>query len=342
MAAGGEERAVFLALKQQVQKSVPKIAERNAHVVDDAVEKASRNLADHADNELRTADDFRAKMPKDKPLPPPRTAPGSKIDKALTGGETHASGDVAAPRFGNDALRDSPNADAEIDKALEGTGLTREEYDRLRLSPTNELTPQQIRQVGEVRNQIRISDGQIITKVIDTRFRDAYLDNNKDLFGKDTFDPAGFGGSIARGTDTADLATPAHLRDGLALDDKGQGWTPIPENATEAYQLRFQAPVGLGDKAAASYGAVGDKAVDPSLQGQADSVATIASGRDSSGSVMADPFTGTGYTGGGVPEWLAPRGTRIDGRAEMWKVTPDGRETMIGYMQDGAWTKVGG
>jgi hypothetical protein len=345
MAGGGEEKAVFVGLKQDVQGALPKIAERNAHVVDSAVEKGTKNLAEHADNEARIADDFRARMPRDKPLPPPRSATGSKIDQALGGpdaGAARASADLAAPRFGNAALRDSPNYDDEIDRALEGSGLSREEYDRLRLSPTNDLTPEQIRQVGDVRNRIRIGDGQIVTKVVDRKFVDGYLKNDRDLFGKDTFNPATFGGSIARGTDTADLATPADLRDGLALDDKGQGWTPVPENATEAYQLRFAAPKGLGDSAAPSYGAVGDRDLDPSLQGQADSVATIASGHEASGSVMADPFTGTGYTAGGVPEWLAPRGTGFGGRAEMWRVTPDGTETMIGYLDDRVWTRVDG
>jgi hypothetical protein len=345
MAAGGEEKAAFQALKRDVQGALPKIAEKNAHVVDSAVEKGSKNLADHAENEARTAEDFRAKMPEDKPLPAPRSATGSKIDQALGGpdaGAARASTEPAAPRFGNAALRDSPNYDDEIDKALEGSGLSRQEYDRLRLSPTNDLTPEQIAQVGDVRNTIRISDGQIVTKVVDRKFVDGYLKNDRDLFGKDTFDPATFGGSIARGTDTADLATPADLRDGLALDDKGQGWTPVPENATEAYQLRFAAPRGLGDSAAPSYGAVGDRDLDPSLQGQADSVATLASGHEASGSVMADPFTGTGYTAGGVPEWLAPRGTGFGGRAEMWRVTPDGTETMIGYLDDKVWTRVDG
>jgi hypothetical protein len=357
MAGGGEEKAVFLALKRDAQDALPKIAEKNAHVVDSAVEKGSKNLADHAENEARIAEDFRSKMPTEKPqtapkpageaAPPAARAPespvqGSKIEQALVQDDGRAASDLAKPRYGNDALRATPNFNDEIDKALEGTGISRQEYDRLRLSPTNDLTPEQIRQVGEVRNQIRIGDGQVVTKVINKKLADGYLGNDRDLFGPGTFDPTTFGNSIARGTDTADLRTPADLRDGLALDDKGQGWTPIPENAPEAYQLRFPAPKGLGESAAPSYGAVGDVKLDPSLQGQADSVATIASGHDAAGSVMEDPFTGTGYTAGGVPEWLAPRGTAFEGRAEMWKVTPDGGETMLGYYHKGVWNRVNG
>ncbi|WP_042379759.1 hypothetical protein [Streptacidiphilus melanogenes] len=364
MAAGGEEKAVFHALRRDAQDALPKIAERNAHVVDSAVEKGSKNLADHAENEARTAEDFRSRLPKDKPpLPSPRTtssgasadAPGpvpevpvhaNRIEQALVQDDGTAAADLSRPRFGNDALRDSPNFDDEIDKALEGTGLGREEYDRLRLRPTSDLTPEQIRQVGEVRNRIRIGDGQIVTKVVNRRLVDGYLDNDHDLFGPDTFDPTTFGNSIARGTDTADLTTPAHLRDGLALDDKGQGWTPVPEGAPEAYQLRFPAPKGLGDRAAPSYGAVGDPKTDPktdpSPQQRANAVATIASGHDATGSVMEDPFTGTGYTAGGVPEWLAPRGTNFGARAEIWRMTPDGGESMVGYYYKGVWNRVDG
>ncbi|SEM13387.1 hypothetical protein [Streptacidiphilus jiangxiensis] len=340
-AAGGEERAVVQALRDEARKSLPNIAHRSAHVVDDAVDKGTRNLAAHAENEARTAEDFRSKLPTDKPVPAPRAGDASKIDHALTGGDTPAPSDVAAPRFGNDALRDGPNADQEIDQALEGTGMSRAEYDRLRLSPTNDLTPEEIRQVAAVRNKIRIDDGQIMTKVVGKDVKDAYL-QNKSALGKYPFDPSTFGNSIARGTDTAGLRTPAQLRDGLALDDKGQGWTPVAENATEAYQLRFRAPDGLGDSAVPSYGAVGDLRADPSLGGRADTVATIASGHAASGSVMEDPFTGTGYTGGGVPEWLAPRGTEFPGRAEMWELTPDGGERMIGFYEGGAWSAVHG
>ncbi|MBF9072351.1 hypothetical protein [Streptacidiphilus fuscans] len=253
-----------------------------------------------------------------------------------------AAAELSTPRFGSAALRDSPNFDDEIDQALSGTGLSREEYDGLRLTPTHELTDDQLQQVAEVRNAIGIQDGQIVTKVVDREVAEGYLANDHELFGGN-FDPTTFGNSIARGTDIADLATPAQLRDGLSLDDRGQGWTPVAEDAEEAYQLRFPAPKGLGDSAEPSYGAVGDAEADASLQDRADSVARIATGRRGArGSVMEDPFTGTGYTAAGVPEWLLPRGTPLPSRAEMWKMTRDGRETMVGYYNRGVWTRVDG
>ncbi|MEY9849699.1 hypothetical protein [Streptacidiphilus sp. MAP5-3] len=447
-AAGGEEKALFAALRDDVHQALPKIAEQHAHVVEDAADKGSRNLADHAANEAQIAEDFRSRMPTDEPRTPlstlggvsgpegpgqpgalrqpqtlttalttpggtavttpevPDAAPetasetasaaasaspigtaestmtpesaihGTRIERALgqddatgdgtgdtagggtgyatgdptgggTGGVTSggtgdatAAADLSTPQFGSAALRDSPNFDDQIDQALEGTGLSREEYDGLRLTPTHELTVEQIQQVAGVRNAIGIQDGQIVTKVVDREVADGYLANDHELFGGN-FDPTTFGNSIARGTDIADLATPAQLRDGLSLDDRGHGWTPVAEDAEEAYQLRFPAPKGLGASAEPSYGAVGDAEADPSLQDRADSVARIATGRRGArGSVMEDPFTGTGYTAAGVPEWLLPRGTPLPRRAEMWKMTRDGRETMVGYYNQGVWTRV--
>ncbi|WP_152617760.1 hypothetical protein [Phaeacidiphilus oryzae] len=75
---------------------------------------------------------------------------------------------------------------------------------------------------------------------------------------------------------------------------------------------------------------------DPAL---ADRVAHMA-GQDK-GRPWQDPFTGTGYTGGGVPEWDA-RPVEFQGRAEIWKITPDGREAMAGYFHEGRWWRTDG
>jgi len=365
MAEGGEERAVFIGLKNDAQEALPKIAEKNAELVDTTAEKGAAALAAHAATEADVTSDLESRMPADAaPITANATqnavatsaeasegaaeaesaqaavaaeAPvkGTPLQEALTPDDGEAV-DPAAPQFGNEALRDFPNYNDDIADALDGTGITRDQYEQLRLTPTNDLTPEQIQQVAAVRNQIPIRDGQMVTKVLHPDVADRYLTNTKI---PDKFDPATFGGSIARGSDTADLTTPAQLRDGLALDDHGKGWTPIEKDATDAYQLRFHAPRGLGDASPVSYGAVGDKDADPALQAQADKVATLATGHATTGSVMEDPFTGTGYTSGGVPEWLAPRG-EFTGRAEIWKVTSDGNEAMVGYLHENRWFPV--
>jgi hypothetical protein len=340
MSGGGEEKAVFHALREDAEKSLPQIAEKHAGVVDAAVEKGSKNLAEHAANESDLAEGFRSAKPKDEPVPDPAasggapgaaTAPGaSRIAQALDSGPTPATLDAAAPQLGRDALRDGPDFNTQIDQELNARGLDRAEHDRLRTSPTNDLTDEQIQQVVDVRNSIKISDGQVITKVLPADTATSYLENADHLPTGKEFDPSVFSGSIARGTDTAGLATPSELRDALALDDKGAGWTPIPEGAGEAYQLRLHAEDNL--KAAITFGAVDDPAA-------AQHVADLAGA--STGRPWQDPFTGTGYTGGGIPEWDASA-TKFTGRAEIWRMTPDGGESLAGYFDGTRWTKTNG
>jgi len=324
MSGGGEEKAVFHALKADAEKSLPKIAEKHAGLVDATVEKGTRNLAEHAANEKELADAFRSKMPKDKPLTDPKPpAPGtSRITQALDTG--------AAPQLGRDALHDSPDFNTQIDQELNARGLNRAEHDRLRTTPTNDLTDEQIQQVVDVRNTIKIADGQIVTKVLGPDVAKSYLANAEHLPNGDKFDPTLFGGSIARGTDTAALTTPSKLRDALALDDKGAGWTPIPEGAGEAFQLRLRAPKNL--EASTTFGAVDDPAA-------AQHVADLAGA--STGRPWHDPFTGTGYTGGGIPEWDAAR-SEIPRGAEIWRITPDGGESLAARYNGESWTKVNG
>lgn len=325
MSAGGEEKAVFHALKADAEKSLPKIAEKHAGLVDSAVEKGTRNLADHAANEQELADAFRSKMPKDDPLTAPKpSAPGtSRISQALDSGSE-------APQLGRDALHDSPDFNTQIDQELNARGLDRTEHDRLRTTPTNDLTDEQIQQVVDVRNSIKIDEGQVITKVLTPDIAKSYLENAEKLPNGAPFKPGEFGGSIARGTDTAGLTTPSDLRDALALDDGGAGWTPIPEGAKDAYQLRLQAPGDL--RASTTFGAVDDPVA-------AQHVADLAGA--STGRPWNAPFTGTGYTGGGIPEWAA-EATRFPQRAEIWKMTSDGRETLAGYFDQGRWTSIDG
>ncbi|MEV4506410.1 hypothetical protein [Streptomyces klenkii] len=234
--------------------------------------------------------------------------------------------DEAQERYSNDALRDGPGYQEEIDDQLGARGLDRSEHDKLRLSRTNELSEAQAREVVGVRDAIKLGEGRMVTKVVTPEMALAYLDNATKL-GKHDFNPGEFRGCIARGCDTADLRSMDQLRDGLALDDGGAGWTPVPPGASEAYQLRFPAPHDI--RAAPSLGAVGD-------QGLANHVADMAG--QSQGWSLNDPFLGTGYTGGGVPEWTAEP-TGFPHHAEMWRMHADGTEEAIGFFDknEGLW-----
>ncbi len=346
MGAGGEEKALFEGLRADAEKALPKIAERHAEVVDAAVGMGTRNLADHAANERELAESFRSIMPREEvpPAPTPAAAApgdgtgGSRIGEALDSGPrpdpvpdgAPAAFDPPTPRLGRDALRDSPDFDAQIDQELNARGLDRAEHDRLRTTPTNDLTDEQIQEVVDVRNTIAISDGQVVTKVLGGDVAKAYMENAEVLPNGRDFDPTLFGGSIARGTDTVGLTTPSDLRDALALDDKGAGWSPVPEGAGEAYQLRLRAPTDL--RAATTFGAVDDPVA---AQHVAD-LAGVGTGRP-----WGDPFTGTGYTGGGIPEWDAARSS-LPGGSEIWRMTSDGKESLAAYFDGDRWIKTHG
>ncbi|MET9619028.1 hypothetical protein [Kitasatospora indigofera] len=241
---------------------------------------------------------------------------GTKVGPA--GGE--------AEKYGNSVLRDGPNYQQEIDDQRDARGLDRAEHDKLRLTATNDLSEAQARQVVEVRDAIKIGKGRTVTKVVKPEVAQAYLENATEL-GTRRFNPRGFGGSVARGSDTADLRSLDQLRNGLALDDGGAGWTPLPPGASEAYQLRFPAPHSM--RAEPTLGAVGD-------QGLADRIAGMAG--QNPGRAWDDPFLGTGYTGGGLPEWDA-KPTDFPHHAEIWRMHADGTEEAVGYFDknEGLW-----
>jgi hypothetical protein len=229
--------------------------------------------------------------------------------------------------FSRGALHDRPSFDEQYAQELSARGLSQSEHDRLRLSPTNLLTEDEAKQVIDVRQSITAEDGQVMTKVLHPDAAEHYLNNDAAANGR-PFNPGGFGGSIARGTDTAHLDTPASLRDGLALDDHGQGWSPVQEGATSAYQLRFRAPEEMN--AQIPFGGL--------TQPVAEHVGNLAG---EGGIRMDAPFTGTGYTAGGVPEWSAGANT-FGGRAEIWQLGSDGKEQLAGIFDHASqrWTRL--
>lgn len=304
MAAGGEERAVFRALKNDAAKTLPKIAEKHAVVVEDAAEKGARSIAAHAATDAKLARDLKPMAPVDVPVAGPRLA------AAGTGRP------VEAAKFGRNAMRDGSSYQQELEAELRRRGLDPARHEALRLTTTNNLTEDQIREVVEVRATMQLPEGRVVSKVIKPELAERYLTNAP---ADQYFHPGKFGGSIARGSDTAALTHPGELRDALALDDFGEGWSPIPEGATKAFQLRFPAPHGM--EAPMTFGAVEDKAL-------ADRVAAM--GGQAEGQNWKAPFLGTGYTGGGVPEWSA-RPTELPHNAEIWKVTARGTETPLGF-----------
>ncbi|KOV85760.1 hypothetical protein ADL03_10915 [Nocardia sp. NRRL S-836] len=222
------------------------------------------------------------------------------------------------------------------------TEADRERYHELSKKLSTELSPAEAQHVADVRNQITVGNGDIVTKVLHPNAVAGYLPETPHAPGSEAANRQGsVAGSIARGVDVHDINTPMGLRDGLALDDKGAGWTPIPANADTAMQLRYKMNDGMD--AFVPYGGPekrvwdGTGTFDPQTHyanaaEKAEYDAKAQQMHDAGGGTEPvrrgqDPFTGTGSTGGGVPEWIAKPGPLPD-RAEMWQVDKDGNEQL--------------
>lgn len=234
----------------------------------------------------------------------------------------------------------------------------RDRYVELSQKLSTELSADEAKHVADVRNQITVGSGDIVTKALNQGALSTYLPDQPHAPGTKQADWQNqMGGSIARGQDVAPINTPAGLRDGLALDDKGKGWTPIPENAQSAMQLRYQVtdqnvgnhniPFGGPKKDVPDFNTFGPRQESEyqSPQEQAHYEASQKQMAAAGGAAKPydgyDPFTGTGYTMGGVPEWRVDGGTPLPDRAEIWQVNDDGTERLHAvYDRKFGWTKL--
>ncbi|MFC3892177.1 hypothetical protein ACFOWZ_11890 [Lentzea rhizosphaerae] len=223
----------------------------------------------------------------------------------------------------------------------------RDRYVELSQKLSTDLSAAEAQHVADVRNQITVGTGDIVTKALNQQALSTYLPDTPHAAGSKQETWQGqLGGSVARGQDVVDINTPAGLRDGLALDDKGKGWTPIPDGAPSAMQLRYEVtdqnagahnvPFGGPKKDVADYASPQEQAHYEASQKQ-----MAAAGGSSKVYDGYDPFTGTGYTMGGVPEWRVDGGTPLPDRAEIWQVNSDGTEKLHAvYDRKFGWTKL--
>lgn len=249
----------------------------------------------------------------------------------------HASDDELRGQYTRESMQTRPTStDNQIRDAASRLGYDPDQHLAMTLQPTADLTPAQRAEIVAVRNELRADPGEIMSKVVKPEMGEATLGNETTYVDRhtgktETNYPTSVAGSIARGSDSAQYGTPQEFRDKLALDDKGAGWTPIKAGAGEAYQLRFPA---LDERVALeiSYGGT-----DPVTAHDMQSLSGQPGPRE-----LRPPFLGTGYTGGGVPEWMhAPRG--YAGRGEMWLVHADGTESLAGvYLEKRGWFDVRG
>ncbi|SDM60615.1 hypothetical protein SAMN04488074_12412 [Lentzea albidocapillata subsp. violacea] len=234
----------------------------------------------------------------------------------------------------------------------------RDRYVELSQKLSTELSADEAQHVADVRNQIKVDTGDIVTKALNQGALSTYLPDQPHAPGsqKETWQNQ-MGGSIARGQDVVDVNTPQGLRDGLALDDKGKGWTPIPEGAPNAMQLRYEVtdqnagahnvPFGGPKKDTPDFTQPGPYPADQyqSPQEKAHYEASQQQMAAAGGAAKPydgyDPFTGTGSTMGGMPEWRVDGGTPLPDRAEIWQVNADGTEKLHAvYDRKFGWTKL--
>jgi hypothetical protein len=249
----------------------------------------------------------------------------------------HATDAELQGQYTRDSMQTRPTStDNQIRDAAGRLGYDPDRHLAMTLKPVTDLTHAERAEIVAVRNELKANPGELMTKVVKPEIGEATLSNETTYVDRhkgstETNYPTSVAGSIARGSDSAQYGTPQEFRDRLALDDKGAGWTPIKAGANEAYQLRF--PASRDSSAMEiSYGGT-----DPGSVRDMQALSGQPNPRP-----MDPPFLGTGYTGGGVPEWMhSPRG--YAGRGEMWLVHADGSESLAGvYLPDRGWFDVRG
>jgi hypothetical protein len=262
------------------------------------------------------------------PPPPPPPPPGGGGAPPNNLGHAAGPGELD-PQYPRHVINTAPTStDQQIRDIAQAKGYDPDQHIPKTQTPTDRLSHDDRVEVADVRNGIPVNPGEVMTKVVKPELADALLRNETSYVDADTgktsrIDPDQLGGSVARGSDTAQYDRPGDFREKLGLDDGGAGWSPVKAGAGEAYQLRFPAP----DKAGAldvSFGSTNP----------VDAADMQAIGGSSQLRAWNPPFLGTGYTdgghtGSGMPEWMLNR-DNYNNRTEMWEVRADGTEHLVG------------
>lgn len=259
----------------------------------------------------------------------PSPKPDSGVHNNVGG---HTTTEEIQPQFTRSQMDSRPTStDQQIKDIARAKGYDPDSHVGKTLKPTENLDHDSRREVVDVRRELTVQPGETMTKVVKSEQADAILRNQTAWVDEKTGEsrtitPGTIGGSVARGSDTASYDTPQKLRDKLALDDGGAGWTPVPAGADKAWQIRYPAPDAASSLDISFGGTSHESAAD--MQ----NVSGAASPRK-----WDPPFLGTGYTGGGVPEWIA-KSESYEGRAEMYSVHSDGTERLVGvYLKNQGW-----
>ena len=225
-----------------------------------------------------------------------------------------------------DALGDLNRLDdladlGKLDRLDELSGLRRlddlpEDLRHLVDKPVGELTPSEIQRLTEARNAVTIEPGTPLQRVIS---ENVYNDYVRGTSTNPRFSPDQSFGFTARAEDVSHLRTPREMFDDLGLGYKNTEFSPDQD---EIKVLRYSAgdPADFNIPRHSDFGGDGswDKgALDPT-----------------------DPFTGNGYTSGGIPEFRNVSPSDIDIGDQIWSFDKFGNQHLVAEYGPDGWSAV--
>ncbi|WP_110181138.1 putative T7SS-secreted protein [Nocardioides solisilvae] len=197
--------------------------------------------------------------------------------------------------------------------------------------PVTDLTRAEIEQLVRARDEVTVAPGTPMQRVITHQQVEDYLrGESNDKF----FEPDQTFGYTARREDVEHLRTPQDLFDGLGLDYEGtehraagdlRGPNEGGTARDQIHVLRYEA-LGPDDVIVPRHSSFGSDGKD--------------AGFDDIAVDPKNPFTGNGYTSGGIPEFRTPQATQLTDGAEIWRVDASGQERRVAVFGQGSWRAV--
>ncbi len=182
--------------------------------------------------------------------------------------------------------------------------------------PIGDLTPGEVRSLVDAHDAIRIEPGTPMQRVISPEQFNDYLRGSSDNPRFKTDESFGF---TARAEDVDQLHTPREMHDQLGLDYEGTVFSP---DDADVHVLRYDAK-------------------DPN-----DFIVPRHSDLGGDGSFDADaldprnPFTGNGYTSGGIPEFRNTEPSVLEPGAQIWRMDSAGNQHLVAVLTDFMDTKL--
>ena len=230
-----------------------------------------------------------------------------------------------------DALGDLNRLDnladlGKLDRFDELTGLRRlddlpDDLRDLVTKPVGDLTPGEMQRLVDARDAIRVEPGTPMQRVIPQSTVDDYLRGSSDT--NPYFKPDETFGFTSRAEDVDQLHTPREMHDKLGLDYKlDDGSTQFNPTDPDIHVLRYDQtdPSGLEVPRHSDLGGNPDhdaKALDPD-----------------------NPFTGNGYTSGGIPEFRTEAPTTMPEGSQIWRMDSSGGQELVAVLTDYMGTKM--